>query len=152
MTPWMGDQPVAKPSTYIETNRINTDIHVSSELRTHDLSVLEGENSSCLSPRCHCDRWRQIYITFYEISHEKLGTRSANDLCTTEKEYYPVHPGLPFPVLMNHLKGLQNVQSLRFAFLTENRSRYFLSASQTSYGFCNLPVFMPQIYWVGGVH
>jgi hypothetical protein len=48
-TPWAGDQPVAMPLP-------NTDIHASSEIRTHDPSVRVGEDSSCLRPLGHCDR------------------------------------------------------------------------------------------------
>jgi hypothetical protein len=33
-----------------------TDIHALSGIRTHDPSVRAGEDSSCLRPRCHCDR------------------------------------------------------------------------------------------------
>jgi hypothetical protein len=43
-TPWMGDQPVARPLTYTQnnTNRINeTENHASSGIRTHDPSVWE---------------------------------------------------------------------------------------------------------------
>jgi hypothetical protein len=35
---------------------MHTVIHTSSEIRTHDPSVLEGEDGSCLRPRGHCDR------------------------------------------------------------------------------------------------
>jgi hypothetical protein len=39
-------------------HRINTDIHASSGIRTHDPSDSVGEDSPCLRPRGHCDRWR----------------------------------------------------------------------------------------------
>jgi hypothetical protein len=41
---------------YLYKHRINTNIHASSEIRTHDPSVPEGEDSSCLRPRGHCVR------------------------------------------------------------------------------------------------
>jgi hypothetical protein len=34
----------------------HTDIHALSGIRTHDPSVRESEDSSCLRPRGHCDR------------------------------------------------------------------------------------------------
>jgi hypothetical protein len=38
------------------TEDTRTDIHVSSGIRTRDPNVRTGEDSSCLRPRCHCDR------------------------------------------------------------------------------------------------
>jgi hypothetical protein len=46
--------------SYLHTNRINTNIHTLSGIRTHDLSVRSGEDISCLRPRDHRDR-RQTY-------------------------------------------------------------------------------------------
>jgi hypothetical protein len=50
-------------------HRINADIHVSSGIRTHDLSVFAGENGSHLRPRDHSDwpKW-QIGDRIYNIS------------------------------------------------------------------------------------
>jgi hypothetical protein len=53
-----------KAGTYTQNNykhRINahTDIHALSGIRTHDPSVRAGEDSSCLSPRDHCDRQKK---------------------------------------------------------------------------------------------
>jgi hypothetical protein len=47
-----------KASTYAQgnTNRIDARRHVFSGIRTHDPSVRATEDSSCLSPRGHCDR------------------------------------------------------------------------------------------------
>jgi hypothetical protein len=47
-----------KAATYKQdsTNRINTDIHATSEIRTYDPSIRAGEDISCLRPRDHCDR------------------------------------------------------------------------------------------------
>jgi hypothetical protein len=57
-TPWAGDQPVAR-SLLIHTRQhehnINTDIHASSWIRTHDSSL-------CLRLRAHCD-WLNGYST-----------------------------------------------------------------------------------------
>jgi hypothetical protein len=58
-TPWTEDQPVARSlpaHRTAQTPNKRTDIHASSGIRTHDPSVREGEDSSCLRPRCHCDR------------------------------------------------------------------------------------------------
>jgi hypothetical protein len=56
-TPCTGDQRIARPlPTHITTQRINTDIHASNGIRTHGSSVREGEDSSCLRSRSHCDR------------------------------------------------------------------------------------------------
>jgi hypothetical protein len=38
----------------------HTDIHASSGIRTHNPSVLAGEDNSFLRPRGHCDRHRNI--------------------------------------------------------------------------------------------
>jgi hypothetical protein len=51
MTPWTGDQPVARPlPTHRTTQTQNkyTDIHVLSGIRTRDPSVRASEDSSCL--------------------------------------------------------------------------------------------------------
>jgi hypothetical protein len=40
----------------INAHRTHTNIHASSGIRTHDLSVGAGEDSSCLRPRGHCDQ------------------------------------------------------------------------------------------------
>jgi hypothetical protein len=48
----MGDQPVARPlPTKDKANRINADIHASSGIRTHDLSVraTEGMKFNCIA-------------------------------------------------------------------------------------------------------
>jgi hypothetical protein len=58
---------------YLQTrqhkHRINahTDIHVSSGIRTHDPSVWAEDNSSCLRPRGHCDRHRNVVNGFKTI-------------------------------------------------------------------------------------
>jgi hypothetical protein len=48
-TPWMSDQPVAKPLPTHKTTHI--DIHALSRIQTHDPSVRASEDSSCLRPR-----------------------------------------------------------------------------------------------------
>jgi hypothetical protein len=61
-TPWMSDQPVAKPlpkhrTTQTQNKRIHTpNIHALSGIQTHDPSVRAGEDCSCLRRRGHCDR------------------------------------------------------------------------------------------------
>jgi hypothetical protein len=47
-----------KAVTYTQNNteQTQTDIHASSEIRTHDSSVWEGKDISCLRPRGHYDR------------------------------------------------------------------------------------------------
>jgi hypothetical protein len=53
-TPWMGDQPVARPlpthrTTQTQNKRTrNTDVHVLSGIRAHDPSVRTSEDNSCL--------------------------------------------------------------------------------------------------------
>jgi hypothetical protein len=49
--PWTGDQPIAR----YRINAHNTDIHAFSGIRTHDSSFRESEDSSCLTPRGHCE-------------------------------------------------------------------------------------------------
>jgi hypothetical protein len=63
-TPWMGDQPVAKP---LPTHR---DIHAFNGIRTHYPSFRESEASSYLRPRGHCDRRYYILASYFvcEIS------------------------------------------------------------------------------------
>jgi hypothetical protein len=59
MTPWTGDQPVARPlhtHKTTQTQNKRTDTHASSGIRTSDPSFWAGEDGSCLRPRCHCDR------------------------------------------------------------------------------------------------
>jgi hypothetical protein len=54
----MGDQPCRKAATYTgqqDTEETRTDIHASSGIRTHDPSVREDEDISCLRPHGHCD-------------------------------------------------------------------------------------------------
>jgi hypothetical protein len=53
-TPWTGNQPVSRPLPTHRTTQ--TDIHVSSGIRTHDPSVWAGEDGSCLRLHGHCDR------------------------------------------------------------------------------------------------
>jgi hypothetical protein len=56
-TPWMRDQPVARLlRTQDNTNRINTNVHALSGIRTHDPSVWVGEDISCLRPCGDHDR------------------------------------------------------------------------------------------------
>jgi cytidine deaminase len=49
-----------KAATYTQNNTnteyMHTDIHVSSGIQTHNLSVQVGEDSSCLRPCGHCDQ------------------------------------------------------------------------------------------------
>jgi hypothetical protein len=70
-TPWTGDQPHRKASTYTEQQRHrinahNTDIHTLIGIRTHDPSVRASEDSSCLRPCRHCDR-RMQNIEYLEV-------------------------------------------------------------------------------------
>jgi hypothetical protein len=47
-----------------QNKRIHTpNIHASNGIRTHDSSVRASESSSCLRPRCHCDR-PYVYFLF----------------------------------------------------------------------------------------
>jgi hypothetical protein len=48
----------------INAHRTHTNIHASSGIRTHDLSVGAGEGSSCLRPRVHCD----LAVSFLDSS------------------------------------------------------------------------------------
>jgi hypothetical protein len=52
-----GESAHRNVATYTQHNT-NTDIHISSGIRTHDPSVQAGEGSSCSRPRSHCDRRR----------------------------------------------------------------------------------------------
>jgi hypothetical protein len=54
-THWMGDQPVARTLPIQTQNKLQTNIHALSRIRTHDPSVRTGEDSSCLRPGGHCD-------------------------------------------------------------------------------------------------
>jgi hypothetical protein len=46
----------------INAHRTHINIHASSGIRTHDLSVGAGEDSSCLRPRGHCDRHTDSWV------------------------------------------------------------------------------------------
>jgi hypothetical protein len=75
-TPWMGDQPVARP---LHTHRRayaqnkHTDIYDSSGIRTQDPSVREDEDSTCLRPRGHRDRFRFL-LTFRQCYNAEVIT------------------------------------------------------------------------------
>jgi hypothetical protein len=59
-TPWTGDQPDTGPiHTQDNTNKINTNIHASSWIRTHDPSTGKAEDNSCLRQRGNCHRLRE---------------------------------------------------------------------------------------------
>jgi hypothetical protein len=65
-TQWTADRPVARllPAHRAAQTQTRTD---SRGIRTRDPSVWAGEDSSCLRPRGHCDRyssntWRAIHI------------------------------------------------------------------------------------------
>jgi hypothetical protein len=72
-TPWTSDLPVARPlpkywttqtqknararaRAHTHTHTHTPNIHVRSGIRAHDHSVRASEDSSCLRPRCYCDR------------------------------------------------------------------------------------------------
>jgi hypothetical protein len=58
-TSWNGAEAVSRPLPIhrkTQNNRSQTDMHASSEIRTHDLSVWAGEDISCFRPRDHYDR------------------------------------------------------------------------------------------------
>jgi hypothetical protein len=61
-TPWMRDQPIARPvpkhmTTQTQNKHIHTpNIHALNVIRTHDPSVRASEDSLCLCPRGYCDR------------------------------------------------------------------------------------------------
>jgi hypothetical protein len=60
MTPWTGDQPLARPlPTHRTTQTQNKRAHrhpCLEWIRTHDPSVRASEDISCLRPRGHCER------------------------------------------------------------------------------------------------
>jgi hypothetical protein len=59
MTPWTGDQPVARPlptRRTTQTEWTHTGMHASSGIRTHHPSIRAGEEGSCLRQRGHCGR------------------------------------------------------------------------------------------------
>jgi hypothetical protein len=64
-TPWTGDQPVARPlhtQSKAPIQNKNTNIHLSTGIRTQDPSVRTGEVSSWFRPRGHRDR-----LTRYDL-------------------------------------------------------------------------------------
>jgi hypothetical protein len=46
---------------------MHTDIHALNRIRTHDLSVQVGEDSSCLRPHGHCVRHMKTCIRMNEF-------------------------------------------------------------------------------------
>jgi hypothetical protein len=60
-TPWTGDQAAARP---LPAHRINSDIHASSGIETHESSVPAGEDGSYLRSRGHGDHF---HISTYKI-------------------------------------------------------------------------------------
>jgi hypothetical protein len=72
MTPWTGDQPVARPlptHRTAQTQNKRTDMHISSGIRTHDFSVWAGENSSCLRPSGHYDQKYRSQVNWNVSKH-----------------------------------------------------------------------------------
>jgi hypothetical protein len=66
--PWISVQPVVRQLPTHRTTQ-HTDIHVFSEIQTHDPNVRVSEDSSCLIPRGHCywlinrlKAWYLIYV------------------------------------------------------------------------------------------
>jgi hypothetical protein len=55
------------------TINARTDIHAFNRIRTHDLSVRANEYNSCLTPRIHCNRPANIYITQSERAIAQVG-------------------------------------------------------------------------------
>jgi hypothetical protein len=51
-----GGLTLRKASTDTQNNTNDADIHALSAIRTHDISVRVGEDSSCLRPRGNCER------------------------------------------------------------------------------------------------
>jgi hypothetical protein len=51
--PWMSNLNTGQ---YRQRESAHTDIHALIGIRTHDPSVWASEDSSCLRPRCQCDR------------------------------------------------------------------------------------------------
>jgi hypothetical protein len=64
-TPWMSDQPVARPLPCTQNKRKQTSMLLSG-IRTHDPSVRASEDSSCLRLRGHRDR-RDLHSTEFNF-------------------------------------------------------------------------------------
>jgi hypothetical protein len=108
-TPWTGDQPVARPlptqrTTQTEQTRARTHTHIHplSGIWTHVPSVRASEDSSCLTPRGHCDRrriisrdrilkpgrrFRKLWRRFYIISRRMASVNRWNS-CISEGGNY----------------------------------------------------------------
>jgi hypothetical protein len=59
----MGDQPIARSlptQDNTNTEKMQTDIHALSGIRTHDPSAQASKDSSCLGLHGHCDKLYQI--------------------------------------------------------------------------------------------
>jgi hypothetical protein len=86
-TPWTGDQAVWRPlptHRTTQTQNKHTDIHASSRIRTHDPSVREGEDSSCLRPCGHCVRPLGLFVGLNSLTNQtnevRLKLRGPTDL------------------------------------------------------------------------
>jgi hypothetical protein len=101
-TPWIGDQPVAKPLlTQKNTNRKHTDVyHTSSGIQSHNPSIWVCENISCLKPRCHYDRPFDSWIHKRRISGKD---GSPTFLDTTWTAYKTTRPNILLLLLMYSL-------------------------------------------------
>jgi hypothetical protein len=67
-TPWIRDQPAARPLPAHRTTQSRnkcTDIHALSGIGTHDHSVRTSEDSSCLRPHDHCNRHTKRFTFIY---------------------------------------------------------------------------------------
>jgi hypothetical protein len=72
-TPWMGDQPDARPLPIQDSTTqkdADTHIHALSGIRTHDSTVRAVEDSTCLRPRGHWD-WQHLAVHTVNISSIK---------------------------------------------------------------------------------
>jgi hypothetical protein len=86
-TPWTGDEPVSRlrPTHRTSTQNERTDICASTGIRTHEPSVRNGKDGSCLRQRGHCDR-PAPFFQFYKCKcfvwnmSVRLGVHSRGEL------------------------------------------------------------------------
>jgi hypothetical protein len=107
-TPWIGDQPVARPLSTQDsaTQKTWTYIHALSEIRTHDPSVRADEDCTCLRQRGHWDR--HVWLIKTKIP---CLTRHLQDFSSLT---FLWNIGSMYHIPWHRAENLTDTQSLRF--------------------------------------
>jgi hypothetical protein len=126
---------------YVETEKTHTE-HTLSGIRTHDLSVGAGEDSSCLRTRGHCDRLnnlkRNIYyrvvpdaICTYYISQTLCLFSSVHRLILNVHFIFYINIYMRVLFIYIHVNWQNSFHSLFNFLCSQQHKRLYISAEQT---------------------